>query len=88
MNFVSRRDFLKIMTEALLALSGLLGLGGLLRFLGYAGESKPPQVYDLGLAESYLPVRARWLPTGSSYLYTSRLALLPSIPAVPIWAAG
>ena len=55
MNLLSRRDFLKILTEALLALSGLLALGGLLRFLGYTGEREPPQVYDLGLAESYPP---------------------------------
>jgi cytochrome b6-f complex iron-sulfur subunit len=73
MNFVSRRDFLKIMTEALLALSGLLGLGGLLRFLGYAGESKPPQVYDLGLAESY-PPGSRTLVANGQYMLVHKQA--------------
>jgi cytochrome b6-f complex iron-sulfur subunit len=55
MKVLNRRDFLKILTNALLALSGLLGLGGLLRFLGYAGESEQPQVFDLGPAENYPP---------------------------------
>jgi cytochrome b6-f complex iron-sulfur subunit len=55
MNVMNRRDFLKILTDALLALSGLLGLGGLLRFLGYAGEAEQPRVFDLGPAEDYPP---------------------------------
>jgi Rieske Fe-S protein len=55
MKFLSRRDFLKILTDTLLALSGLLGLGGLLRFLGYAGEAKQPQTFDLGPVENYPP---------------------------------
>ena len=67
MNFLSRRDFLKILTEALLALSGLLGLGGLLRFLGYAGENEPPPVFDLGLAESY-PSGSRTLVANGQFV--------------------
>ena len=42
MKFLSRRDFLKVLTDALLVLSGLLGLGGLLRFMGYTGKAEPP----------------------------------------------
>jgi Rieske Fe-S protein len=55
MKFLSRRDFLKILTNTLLALSGLLGLGGLLRFLGYTGEAEQPQIFDLGPAKNYPP---------------------------------
>jgi cytochrome b6-f complex iron-sulfur subunit len=36
----SRRDFLKLVRTGLLTLSGLLGLAGLVRFLGY--QSQPP----------------------------------------------
>ena len=53
MHILSRRDFLKILTNTLLALSGLLGLGGLLHFLGYAGETEQPQKFDLGPTENY-----------------------------------
>ena len=60
MDFLNRRDFLKILTETLLALSGLLGLGGLLRFLSYTGEAEQPQVFDLGPAENY-PIGSRTL---------------------------
>jgi cytochrome b6-f complex iron-sulfur subunit len=54
MNFFSRRDFLKLSTNTLLGLSGLLGLGGVLRYLvGYADETEQPQIFDLGPAENY-----------------------------------
>jgi Rieske Fe-S protein len=55
MKIFTRRDFLKTMTNTLLATSGLLGLGGILRFFNYAGEGEAPQVYDLGPAENYPP---------------------------------
>jgi cytochrome b6-f complex iron-sulfur subunit len=67
MNFLSRRDFLKIGTETLLALSGLLGLGGLLRFLGYAGEPEQPQIFDLGLPENY-PLGSRTLVANGQFV--------------------
>gem|GEM_PF-4880246 len=38
---ISRRDFLKLTLGSLLAFGGLLGLGGLVRFLSY--KSEPPQ---------------------------------------------
>jgi cytochrome b6-f complex iron-sulfur subunit len=53
MTYINRRDFLKITTTALLAASGLLGLGGLLRFLDYESEPAPKTVFDLGLATNY-----------------------------------
>jgi cytochrome b6-f complex iron-sulfur subunit len=64
---LSRRDFLKLTTSALLTASGLLGLGGLLRFLAYQPDPPPPTEFDLGLATDYAP--------GSR-------TLLPDVPAV------
>ncbi len=55
MNKLSRRDFLKVTTDGLLILSGLLGLGGLVRFLTYEMDPAPPSEYDLGPAVNYLP---------------------------------
>ena len=53
MDSLSRRDFLKLANRALLTLSGALGLGGLIRFLSYQGESAPPTEFDLGFSEAY-----------------------------------
>ncbi len=53
MKNISRRDFLKVSTNALLALSGLLGLGGLIRFLSYKSDPTPPSEYDVGPASNY-----------------------------------
>ncbi|MGB8211926.1 MAG: Rieske (2Fe-2S) protein [Anaerolineales bacterium] len=50
---LSRRDFLKWMRNALLALSGLLGLAGLARFLGYQSQPPAPTEFDLGPATGY-----------------------------------
>jgi cytochrome b6-f complex iron-sulfur subunit len=63
----SRRDFLKLALNGLLYLSGLLALGGLIRFLEY--QADPPQKtdFDLGPASTY--------PIGSR-------TLLPDVPAV------
>ena len=52
---VTRRDFLKMTTAALLAASGLLGRGGLLRFLDYESEPAPQTEFDAGLASQYPP---------------------------------
>lgn len=51
----SRRDFLKLTTNALFGLAGLLGLGGLARFLGYQGEPAPQTEFDLGPATDFPP---------------------------------
>ncbi len=67
MDIFSRRDFLKLTNRALLTLSGLLGLGGLLRFLGYQGEEAPATEFDVGLSENY--------PLNST-------TILPDVPAV------
>ncbi len=52
---VTRRDFLKLLTNTLLWLSGVLGLGGVLRFLGYADPADVSRQIDLGPADDYPP---------------------------------
>ena len=70
---VSRRDFLKLTLDSLLVFGGLLGLGGLVRFLSYKTEPPQPTEFDLGPAENYQP--------------DSRTTL-PEVPAVLIRNAG
>jgi len=55
MKKLSRRDFLKLATNSLLGLSGVLGVGGLIRFLSYEMDPAPPSQYDLGSAGDYPP---------------------------------
>jgi cytochrome b6-f complex iron-sulfur subunit len=57
-NRLSRRDFLKISTNALFGLGGLLGLGILVRYFSYSPESGLPVEFDLGDAAGY-PVGSR-----------------------------
>ena len=70
---LSRRDFLKLARDGLLALSGLLGLGGLIRFLDYQTEPPAPTEFDLGPASSY--------PAGTSII-------IPEVPALLIHDAN
>ena len=51
----SRRDFLKLITNTLLGLGGLLGVAGLIRFLNYKPDPGPPSEFDLGEAMYFLP---------------------------------
>jgi cytochrome b6-f complex iron-sulfur subunit len=53
MKTITRRDFLKIITNSLLGLAGLLGLGGLLRYLSYQFDPAPPSEFDIGPATNY-----------------------------------
>jgi cytochrome b6-f complex iron-sulfur subunit len=55
---ISRRDFIKLSTNALFGLSGLLALGGLLRYLSYLPEPEKPTEFDLGDVVNY-PVGSR-----------------------------
>jgi cytochrome b6-f complex iron-sulfur subunit len=50
---IPRRDFLKLTLDSLLAFGGLLGLGGLIRFLSYKTDPPQPTEFDLGLATNY-----------------------------------
>jgi cytochrome b6-f complex iron-sulfur subunit len=64
---LSRRDFLQVATWAILVVSGLLGLGALIRFLGYTSEEQSQTDFDLGPAWQY--------PLGSR-------TPLPEVPAM------
>ncbi len=59
---LSRRDFLKLTRTALLTVSGLLGLGGLIRFLSYSSQPAAPTEFDLGLASDYVAGSRTVLP--------------------------
>jgi cytochrome b6-f complex iron-sulfur subunit len=50
---ISRAGFLSITGKSLLAVCGLLGLGGLLEFLGFQPDPAPPTQFDLGPASNY-----------------------------------
>ncbi len=68
MSTLNRRDFLKLLTGGLLTLSGMLGLGAILRFLSYTPETVRRSQFDLGPADRY--------PLGSRTLIASIPALL------------
>jgi cytochrome b6-f complex iron-sulfur subunit len=70
---LSRRDFLKLTLDSLLAFGGLLGLGGLIRFLSYQTEPPQPTEYDLGLASNF---------------QSDSKTTLPEVPAVLIHDNG
>ena len=53
MSDLSRRDFLKLVRNGLLYLSGALALGGLLRFLDFQTDPAPQTEFDLGPASNY-----------------------------------
>jgi cytochrome b6-f complex iron-sulfur subunit len=57
MNKLSRRDFLKLSTNALFGLSGLIGLGGLIRYFSYYPPEAPVE-FDLGDIANF-PVGSR-----------------------------
>ena len=58
MNTINRHEFIKLAGQGLLALSGILGFGMLVRFLGYQSEVDTQTEFDLGLASDY-PVGTR-----------------------------
>jgi len=45
---LSRRDFIKISTNALLGLGGVLGLAGLFRYFSFQPDPGTPKEWDLG----------------------------------------
>lgn len=55
MGSLSRRDFVKLGYRALLAASGLLGVGTIIRFLSHPTEPTPKTEFDLGPAANYPP---------------------------------
>jgi cytochrome b6-f complex iron-sulfur subunit len=66
---LSRRDFLKLTRTVLLTASGLLGLGGFVRFLSYQSQPPAPTEFVLDPPSDYAP--------GSR-------TVLPDVPAVII----
>jgi cytochrome b6-f complex iron-sulfur subunit len=66
---VPRRDFLKLATSTVLTIAGLLGLGGLFRFLDTQTDPSPQTDFDIGLPDKY--------PLGSR-------TVLPEVPALLI----
>ena len=68
---ISRRDFLKLTMDSLLAFGGLLGLGGLIRFLSYKTEPPQPTEFDLGPAENYQSDSMKTLPEVPAVLIRS-----------------
>jgi cytochrome b6-f complex iron-sulfur subunit len=59
---LSRRDFLKLARNAVLTASGLLGLGGLLRYLSYQSQPPTPTEFVLGAPSDYAPGSRTVLP--------------------------
>lgn len=55
MSKYTRRDVLNLATNGLLTLTGLLGLGGLVRFLSFELDPAPPSEFDLGPATNFPP---------------------------------
>ena len=68
---ISRRDFLKLARTGLLTLSGLLGLGGLLRFLSYQSQPPAPTEFVLGAPADYAPGSRTLLPQVPALLVRS-----------------
>ncbi len=58
----SRRDFLKLLRDGFLWLSGALALGGLIRFLDFEPNPAPKTEFDLGPANQF-PLNSRTLFT-------------------------
>ncbi len=52
---ISRAGFLTLAGKSLLAMCGLLGLGGLVEFMGFQPDPAPPTQFDLGVASDYPP---------------------------------
>jgi len=57
---LSRRDFIKLSTNVLFGLAGMLGLGGLVRYFSFLPDPGPLGEFDLGDAAGY-PVGSRTL---------------------------
>lgn len=53
MKHTSRRDFLKLSTNSFLALAGILGIGGLFKFLSYQFDESPQTEFDIGSVYDY-----------------------------------
>jgi nitrite reductase/ring-hydroxylating ferredoxin subunit len=64
---ITRREFIHLTTQGMLAVGGLVGLGALIRFLSYEPEPPLPREFSIGPAGQY--------PLGSR-------TMLAEIPAI------
>jgi cytochrome b6-f complex iron-sulfur subunit len=80
MNRFSRRNFLKIAGEGLLAASGILGLGALIRFLGYQAEPPAQCEYTLDCSKFDLGPASQYPPDSRTNI--------PDVPAVLVHSAS
>lgn len=55
---LSRRSFIKLSIRFFFGVGGLLGIGGLIRYLGYQPDPGLPSEFDLGEAVNY-PIGSR-----------------------------
>jgi cytochrome b6-f complex iron-sulfur subunit len=53
MKSISRRDFMRLSANGLLAAAGLLGLSGLIRYFSYQSDPAPQTEFDLGPARNF-----------------------------------
>lgn len=65
---LSRRGFLALLRKTLMWASGLLVLGGVLRFLDVESEPPPPTLFDLGPADNYPPGSRTLVPEARALL--------------------
>ena len=63
---VTRRDFLNLLTRGSLALSGLLGVGMALKYLGFQNEPEAQTRFDLGPAENFPPGSSTPVPQANA----------------------
>ena len=63
-----RRDFFKLLTNGVLTISGLAGLGGIIRFFSYYKNEPHSSEYNLGPADHY--------PLGSKTIHNQVPAVL------------
>ena len=81
---ITRRNFLKLATNALFSLSGFLGLGGLFRFFSFQPDPGPPTEFNLGQKDDYPETIQVIRPDIPAAISTQRKALLPSAWSVRI----
>jgi cytochrome b6-f complex iron-sulfur subunit len=68
---ISRRSFLQFTWKVALSLGGILGLGGLFRFLAAPEMDKPKDTYYLGQKAAYLAKPQTLIPEANAMILNS-----------------